>query len=110
MRGRTCLCVWLAVLILVAVPSRAADQAAAPLTVFIEDGEVLFQGADLDLGELKAKLTATGRQKDRIYFRMGPNAKTAYVEQVIEAIKAAGFNDIAVAAPPGIETLPQPPV
>jgi len=37
------------------VPSRAADQAAAPLTVFIEDGEVLFQGADLDLGELKAK-------------------------------------------------------
>ncbi|HEX4504873.1 MAG TPA: biopolymer transporter ExbD [Alphaproteobacteria bacterium] len=81
-------------------PAGAADQ---PLTVFIQDGEVLFQGMELDLDQLTEKLKATGRQPQRIYFRMGPNAKTAYTKRVIAAIQAAGFTDIAVMPPPGLD-------
>jgi hypothetical protein len=40
---------------------------------------------------LKTQLAATGRQKERIYFRMGPNAKSTCAQRVIDAIKAAGF-------------------
>lgn len=80
-------------------PAHADDQ---PLTVFIQDGEVLFQGVELDVDQLTEKLKATGRQKERIYFRMGPNAKTAYTKRVIAAIEAAGFTDIAVMPPPGL--------
>lgn len=90
--------------------SRAEDQAPAPLTVIIEDGEVLFQGADLDLDQLKSRLAATGRQKERILFRIGPNAKTVYVKQVIDAIKEAGFADIGMMPPPGLEKAVEPPV
>jgi len=82
--------------------ARAEDIASEPLTVVIADGEVLFQGVSLDTDQLTKKLKATGRQKERIYFRMGPNAKTAYTQRVVEAIKAAGFADIAVQAPPGL--------
>ena len=82
-----------------APPARADDQ---PLTVFIQDGEVLFQGMELDIDQLTEKLKATGRQKERIYFRMGPNAKTAYTKRVVAAIEAAGFTDIAVMPPPGL--------
>jgi biopolymer transport protein ExbD len=88
----------------------AEDKAAPPLTVIIEDGQVLFQGADLDLDELKSKLAATGRQKERVYFRVGPNAKSAYVQRVIDTIKAAGFADIAVMPPPGLGKEAEPPV
>ena len=80
-------------------PARADDQ---PLIVFIQDGEVLFQGAELDVDQLTEKLKATGRQKERIYFRMGPNAKTAYTMRVVAAIEAAGFTDIAVMPPRGL--------
>ena len=81
-----------------------------PLTVIIADGEVLFQGVSLDTDQLTEKLIATGRQKERIYFRMGPNAKTAYTQRVVEAIKAAGFADIAVQPPPGLgKKDPEPP-
>ena len=83
----------------VAIPARADDQ---PLTVFIQDGEVLFQGMELDIDQLTDKLKATGRQTERIYFRMGPNAKTAYTKRVVAAIAAAGFTDIAVMPPPGL--------
>jgi biopolymer transport protein ExbD len=94
---------WLAVAtVLIAIPARAADKPTEPLTVIIEDGDVLFQGANLDLDQLKAQLIATGRQTERIYFRMGANAKTAYTQRVVEAIKAAGFTDIAVQPPPGL--------
>jgi len=95
---------------LTAVPARAADKPAEPLAVTIEDGDVLFQGANLDTDQLTAQLKATGRQKERIYFRMGPHAKTAYTERVIAAIKAAGFTDIAVLPPPGLgKRAPEPP-
>ncbi len=90
--------------------AQADDKGAPPLTVLIEDGEVVFQGAALDLDQLKAQLAATGRQKERIYFRMGPHAKTAYTERVIDTIKAAGFTDIAVLPPPGLGGGPEPPV
>jgi biopolymer transport protein ExbD len=83
----------------VIAPARADDQ---PLTVFIQDGEVLFQGVELNTDQLTEKLKATGRQTERIYFRMGPNAKTAYTKRVIAAIEAAGFTDIAVMPPPGL--------
>jgi biopolymer transport protein ExbD len=90
---------------------RADNKAAEPLTVIIEDGEVLFQGAALDADQLTEKLKATGRQKERIYFRLGPNAKTVYAKRVIAAIKAAGFTDIAVMSPPGLgEKDPDPPL
>jgi biopolymer transport protein ExbD len=102
---------WLAIAaVLIAVPARAADKPAEPLTLIVEDGDVLFQGANLDLDQLTAQLIATGRQKERIYFRMGPNAKTAYTQRVVEAIKAAGFADIAVQPPPGLgKKDPEPP-
>jgi biopolymer transport protein ExbD len=87
---------------LIAIPASAADKSTDPLTVTIEDGDVLFQGANLDTDQLTAQLKATGRQKERVYFRMGPHAKTAYTERVIAAIKAAGFTDIAVLPPPGL--------
>jgi hypothetical protein len=45
---------------------------------------------------LKTQLAATGRQKERVYSRMGPNAKSTCAQQVIDAIKAAGFADIAL--------------
>jgi hypothetical protein len=44
---------------------------------------------------LKTQLAATGRQKERVYSRMGPNAKSTCAQRVIDAIKAAGFADIA---------------
>lgn len=80
---------------------RAEDIASEPLSVLVLDGEVLFQGKHLDTDQLTETLKATGRQKERIYFRMGPNAKTAYTKRVVAAIEAAGFTDIAVAPPPG---------
>ena len=76
--------------------------ASEPLTVFIQDGEVLFEGKNLDTDQLTETLKATGRQTERIYFRMGPNAKTAYTKRVIAAIQAAGFADIAIMPPPGL--------
>lgn len=95
---------------LIAIPARAADKPTEPLIVTIEDGDVLFQGANLDTDQLTAQLKATGRQMERIYFRMGPHAKTAYTERVIAAIKAAGFTDIAVLPPPGLgKKDPEPP-
>jgi biopolymer transport protein ExbD len=90
--------------------AHADDKAAPPLTVIIEDGQVLFEGASLDLDQLKTRLAATGRQKERSYFRMGPHAKTAYTERVIDTIKAAGFTDIAVMPPPGLGKGAEPPV
>ena len=94
---------------LIAIAAAHADD--QPLTVFIQDGEVLFQGMELDIDQLTEKLKATGRQKERIYFRMGPNAKTAYTKRVIAAIEAAGFTDIAVMPPPGLgKREPEPPL
>jgi biopolymer transport protein ExbD len=99
------------VVALIGVPAHADDKPAEPLTVVVEDGDVLFQGANLDLDQLKAQLAATGRQKERVYFRMGPNAKTAYTQRVVDAIKAAGFADIAVMPPPGLgKKNPEPPM
>ena len=92
-----------------AAPAHAADD-TSPLTVIIEDGDVLFQGANLDLDQLQARLTASGRQKEKIYFRIGPNAKTVFVQRVIDAIKAAGFADIGMVPPPGMEKALEPPV
>ena len=86
-------------LAILATPAHADD---TPLTVFIQDGEVLFQGKTLDTDQLTETLKATGRQTERIYFRMGPNAKTAFTKRVIAAIQAAGFTDIAVMPPPGL--------
>ena len=96
---------WAALLALLTafLPARADDQ---PLTVFIQDGEVLFQGRELDVEQLTETLKATGRQKERIYFRMGPNAKTAYAKRVVAAIAAAGFTDIAVMPPPALGKKP----
>jgi hypothetical protein len=45
---------------------------------------------------LKTQLAATGRQKERVYSRMGPNAKSTCAQRVIDAIKRAGFADIAL--------------
>jgi biopolymer transport protein ExbD len=105
MKAVACAAVLAAILI---APARADD---TPLTVFIQDGDVVFQGASLDTDQLTQRLKATGRQKERIYFRMGPNAKTAYTKRVIAAIEAAGFTDIAVMPPPGLgKTEPEPPL
>ena len=98
----------LALSLFLAAPAHADDP--KPLTVIIEDGDVLFQGANLDLDQLQARLTASGRQKEKIYFRVGPNAKTVFVQRVIDAIKAAGFADIGMVPPPGMEKAPEPPV
>jgi biopolymer transport protein ExbD len=87
---------------LIAGVARGDDKPAEPLTVIVEDGDVMFQGASLDLDQLTAELTATGRQRERVYFRMGPNAKTSYTRRVVEAIRAAGFSDIAVMPPLGL--------
>ena len=95
-------------LVIFIAPARADDQ---PLTVFIQDGEVLFQGMELDIDQLTERLKATGRQKERIYFRLGPNAKTAFTKRVVAAIEAAGFNEIAVMPPPGLgKTAPEAPL
>ncbi len=113
MKSGICHWVYLAALVLLSAVSvvRAEDSASGPLIVFIQDGEVLFQGKALDIDQLTETLKATGRQKERIYFRMGPNAKTAYTKRVIAAIEAAGFTDIAVMPPPGLgKTKPEPPL
>ena len=91
-----------ALLLCLAILTTPAHADNAPLTVFIQDGEVLFQGKTLDTDQLTETLKATGRQTERIYFRMGPTAKTAYTRRVIAAIQAAGFADIAIAPPPGL--------
>ena len=88
--------------------SRAED--AAALTVTVHDGGVLFHGADLDLDQLQSQLAATGRQGARVYLRIGSNAKSVYVDRVIAAIRAAGFADIAILGPPGLEKDLDPPV
>ena len=92
-------CAVLFAVLIAPAPARADDQ---PLTVFIQDGDVVFQGMELDIDQLTEKLKATGRQTERIYFRMGPNAKTAFTKRVVAAIEAAGFTDIAVMPPPGL--------
>ncbi len=98
----------LLILALLTLPVHADN---TPLTVFIQDGEVFFQGKTLDTDQLTETLKATGRQTERIYFRMGANAKTAYTKRVIAAIEAAGFHDIAVMPPPGLgKKEPEPPL
>lgn len=95
-------------LIVLTGSSRAED--AAPLTVTVQDGDVLFHGAALDLDQLQSQLSATGRKGARVYLRIGSNAKSVYVDRVIAAIRAAGFANIAILGPPGMEKDLDPPV
>jgi biopolymer transport protein ExbD len=80
------------------------------LTVFIHDGEVLFHGTELDLDQLKTQLTATGKQGARIYLRIGSSAKSVYVDRVVKTVQEAGFTDIAILGPSGMEKDLDPPV
>jgi biopolymer transport protein ExbD len=99
----------LAVALLLALPLHAAD-VPKPLSVTVEDGEVVLDGANLNLDELGARLKASGRQAERIYCHAGPNAKTVYLNQVFAAIHAAGFADIVLVGPNGAEIQIDPPV
>ncbi len=92
-------------------PAYAADKTDADrLTVTVRDGEVLFRGADLDVDELRSQLVATGRAGERVYVRIGPGAKSVYIDRVVKAIRAAGFADIAIVGPSGMEKDLDPPV
>jgi biopolymer transport protein ExbD len=99
----------LAFVLILALPAHAVD-APKPLNVTVDDGEVLLDGANLDLDELSARLKASGRQAERIYCHAGPNAKSVYLNQVFAAIHAAGFTDIVLVGPGGAEIQIDPPV
>jgi biopolymer transport protein ExbD len=96
--------------VLVVALNSAHAQDADRLIVFIHDGEVLFHGAELDLDQLKAQLTATGKQGSKLYLRIGSSAKSVYVERVVKAVREAGFTDIAILGPSGMEKDLDPPI
>ncbi|MDB5396606.1 MAG: hypothetical protein JWM91_4112 [Rhodospirillales bacterium] len=85
-------------------------EATDRLTVTVRDGEVLFHGADLDVDQLQSQLTATRRQGSRVYLRIGSGAKSVYIDRVIKAIRSAGFTDIVLVGPSGLEKDLDPPV
>ena len=99
----------LALLLVLALPAYAAD-APKPLDVTIDDGEVLLDGANLNLDELSTRLKASGRQAERIYCHAGPNAKSVYLNQVFAAIHKAGFTDVVLVAPNGAIMQIDPPL
>jgi biopolymer transport protein ExbD len=88
--------------------SHAED--ADRLTVMIRDGEVLFHGVELDVDQLQSQLTASGLQGSRIYLRLGSGAKSVYIDRVVKAIRSAGFTDIVLLGPSGMEKALDPPV
>ena len=90
-------------------PAHAADT-PKPLTVTIMDGEVVLDGANLDLDELGDRLKASGRQAERIYCHAGANAKTVYLNRVFAAIHKAGFADIVLVSPNGAIMQIDPPL
>ncbi len=95
---------------LIAAPTIAHAAEPDRLIVVIHDGEVVFNGADLDLDQLKAQLTATGKQGARVYLRIGASATSVYVDRVVKAVREAGFADIAIVGPSGMEKDLDPPV
>ncbi len=100
---------WLLPLIFLAINS-AHGEDSDRLIVFIHDGEVLFHGAELDLDQLKTQLAATGKQGSKLYLRIGSSAKSVYVERVVKAVREAGFTDIAILGPSGMEKDLDPPI
>ncbi len=84
--------------------SRAAEAQPIPpdaLRITVVDGQVLFQGGNFDVAELRAALAKTGRQNETLYFKVGPNAKSAYLGQVLRAVKEAGFSKLSILGPTG---------
>ena len=89
----------IAAALLLAHPARAGDPAPEQLRITVVDGEVLFRGTNLDLDDLRAALTATGRQSETLYFQIGPNAKSTYISRVLRVVQAAGFSKFAIVGP-----------
>jgi biopolymer transport protein ExbD len=88
----------------------AHSEDADRLTVMVRDGEVLFHGAALDVDQLQSQLTASGLQGSRIYLRLGSGAKSVFIDRVVKAIRSAGFTDIVLLGPSGMEKALDPPV
>ncbi len=88
-----------ACLALSAVPTGAQNVPSDALRIVVVDGQVLFRGANLDIEELRAALAKTGRQSETLYFQVGPNAKSAYLRQVLQALKDAGFSKLSILGP-----------
>jgi len=99
----------LAFALAISISAHAAD-APKPLNLTIQDGDVMLDGASLDLDELSDKLKASGRQAERVYCHAGANAKTVYLNQVFAAIHKAGFTDIVLVSPNGAIMQIDPPL
>ncbi len=99
-----------ALLLFPSLTAHTQTEPPKPLKVIVSDGELLFGGENLDAGQLRAKLAATGRQSEKILLQVGPTAKTVYIHRAIDAIHAAGFGDIALVGPSGNEIPGEPPI
>jgi biopolymer transport protein ExbD len=100
----------LLVVSLLAVTAPTLAQSPAPLKVIVGDGELLFDGQNLDADQLRTRLAATGRQAEKILLQIGPTAKTVYIHRALDAIHAAGFGNIALVGPTGVEIPGEPPI
>jgi len=92
-------CVLAVCLTLASSAARAQGIPADALRIVVVDGQVLFHGDNLDIAELRAALARTGRQGETLYFQVGPNAKSAYLTQVLQAVKEAGFAKLSIMGP-----------
>ena len=103
---------WLAAVLAVSLSLArvAAAEDTERLTVMIRDGEVLFHGAELDVEQLQSQLTASGLQGSRVYVRLASGANSVFIDRVVSAIRSAGFTDIILLGPSGMEKALEPPV
>ena len=96
------------ILCLAIIRAKAEGESDRPLRIVVRDGVVLFQGANLDVDRLRSALAATGRQMEALTLQVGPNAKSAYIRQVLRAVSEAGFARISITGPLG-DAIPAPP-
>ena len=89
----------LAGILMLASSVRADDP--PQLRLVVHDGNVSFQGDNLDVEQLQAKLAASGRQTDPLYFQVGANAKSVFISRVLRAVRAAGFTHVVILGPDG---------
>ena len=92
-----------AAMLLLSHPAPAEDAARDQLRIAVVDGQVIFQGANLDVDALGAALARTGRQEETLSVQIGPKAKSAYISRVLRAVQAAGFSKFSIVGPTGSE-------
>jgi hypothetical protein len=84
--------------LLTATSVHAEDQS---LRITVVDRQVIFAGANLDIEELRATLVRIGRQNEVLTFRVGPNAKSSYISEVLKVVRQAGYSKLSIVGPAG---------